>query len=231
MHELDRERLHHPLPREARAHALLEVGILRREGHGDLVSDEGRSVRAWLRCVRLEWLGHIRARRDALSARLNAQSSGRIGWSYALRTLAAAMLALLLGRLLHLESSLWAVVSAVVVILPSHDASVTSAVLRVIANLVGAGVGVALSGLHLPAPVALAIGILLVAGLCRVLAIDAAARSGSVALVIVLVRPGSVVSSSEVRVAQVVLGCMVALAVTIVAARIEQRARARRKDS
>lgn len=176
------------------------------------------------------WAAGVRARRDALSAFLGARAAGRIGKRYALRALSAAMLALLLGRLLHLESSLWAVVSAVVVIMPTNDASVTSALLRVIANVVGAGAGAAIAALHLGVPAGLAAGILLVSALCSLLAIDGAVRSANVALVIVLVRnPDSVMGSSEVRVAQVLLGCACALAVTIVAAAIERRIRARQQ--
>jgi uncharacterized membrane protein YgaE (UPF0421/DUF939 family) len=174
-------------------------------------------------------LERVRARRDRVSQLLGAQASGRIGPSFALRTTAAVLLATLLCHLLHLSNPIWAQVSAVVVIMPTHAASVTSAALRVISNLVGAGVGVALAQLQLPSLVTIALGLIVVAGLCRLLAIDAAARSASVALVIVSLRGADgIVGSSELRLLLVLLGCASALAVTIVAAGIE-RALARRR--
>src|SRR5262249_48930613 len=119
---------------------------------------------------------------------------------------------------------IWAVVSAVVVILPEPHASVKSAALRVIANLVGASTGAALAAFHLPTTASLVVGLLLVAGLCRLLGIDAAARSASVALIIVSLRQsGGVWVSSETRVALVMLGCLTAFAVTLMAAFLERQ--------
>jgi uncharacterized membrane protein YgaE (UPF0421/DUF939 family) len=160
--------------------------------------------------------------RDRVSTALGARTAGTIGASYALRTTAAALASFLVCRALAVANPIWAIVSSVVVILPSHRASVASAALRVIANLVGAAVGVAIAATELPAPAAIALGLLAVAALCRLLAIDGAARSASVSLIIVLLRnPGGVLGSSEMRVVQVLLGCAVALAVTLVASGIE----------
>jgi uncharacterized membrane protein YgaE (UPF0421/DUF939 family) len=125
---------------------------------------------------------------------------------------------------LHIANPIWAVVSATVVILPGHRASVASAALRVIANLVGAGVGIAISALGLPAIAALGLGLLVVATVCRALAIDSAARSASVGFIIVaLGKPGSAIGSSEMRIFLVMIGCVVAFLVTLIAARIENR--------
>jgi uncharacterized membrane protein YgaE (UPF0421/DUF939 family) len=158
-----------------------------------------------------------------ISSLLGTESAPRVGFSYALRTTTAAVLSLAVCQLLRIENPIWAVVSSVVVILPEVHASVSSAALRVIANLVGATVGVAIAVLGLPAFPSLVIGLAAVVGACRLLGIDMAARTASVAVVIVLLRaPGAVLGSSEVRVLLVILGCGVALAVTIVAAGIER---------
>jgi uncharacterized membrane protein YccC len=165
----------------------------------------------------------LRALRDRASAALGARASGVIGPSYALRTTAAAIASLLAARALGVANPIWAIVSSVVVILPGHGASVASAALRVIANLVGAAVGIGIAAIGMPPLPSIAIGLLLVAVLCRLLAIDGAARSASVSLLIVLSRPpGSVVDVSEIRVLQVLLGCAVAFVVTLVAAAIER---------
>jgi uncharacterized membrane protein YgaE (UPF0421/DUF939 family) len=165
----------------------------------------------------------VRAWRDRASTLLGARTTGTIGPSYALRTTCAAMASLLVARLLHVENPVWAIVSSVVVILPGHRASVTSAALRVIANMVGAAAGIGIAAIGLPSPAAIALGLLLVSALCRLLAIDGAARSASVSLIIVLLRdPTGVIGSSEVRVLQVMLGCAVAFVVTLAAAAIER---------
>src|SRR5262249_16077486 len=140
----------------------------------------------------------------------------------ALRTSSAALSSLLLCRALAITNPIWTVVSAVGVILPSHTASVASAALRVIANLVGVGVGVAISPLG-PSPMpTLIVGLILVVGLCRLLGIDAAARSASVALIIVALRQPGLAKSPEIRIAQVLLGCAIAFTVTLIASGIER---------
>jgi uncharacterized membrane protein YccC len=172
----------------------------------------------------------------ARAARLLALPPGtRVGVSYALRTTCAAVASLCLSRLIHIANPIWAVVSSVVVILPEVQASVSSALLRVIANLVGAAAGLTISLLHLPAIPSLIAGLLTVALLCRLIGIDAAARTASVAVIIVLLKdPSGVRVSSESRVVLVMLGCGVALAVTVLAAQIErviQKLRARGPQS
>lgn len=161
--------------------------------------------------------------RGRLAALLGVQSGSRIGPSYVLRTTSAAIASLLVCRLLHIANPIWAIVSSVVVILPEHSASIASAALRATANLAGAGVGVAIGALSLPQIPSLLVGLVLIAGVCRLLAIDAAARTASVAVVIVLLKdPRGVLGSSELRVVLVLLGCAIALVVTIAAAWIER---------
>jgi uncharacterized membrane protein YgaE (UPF0421/DUF939 family) len=165
-----------------------------------------------------------RAAPGRFAALIGAQAGPPIGASYALRTASSAAIAFGAHRVLGPQVGLWAVVSAVVVIQPEVHASVGSAALRVVANVVGAGVGAtagAVLGAH---PVAaLCSGMVAVAILCRALRIDAAARSASVTVAIVLLRgPESVLGSSEMRVLGVLAGCAVALAVTVAAARIER---------
>jgi uncharacterized membrane protein YgaE (UPF0421/DUF939 family) len=147
-----------------------------------------------------------------------------IGASYALRTASAAAIAYVGCGFFGAQVGIWAVVSAVVVIMPEVRASVGSAALRSSANVVGAAVGtvvgIAIGAYQL---LALILAILLVALFCRILRIDAAARAGSVSAAIVLLKdPSGVLGSSEMRVAGVLLGCFVALIVTMAAALIER---------
>ena len=153
---------------------------------------------------------------------LGAQAAARIGISYLIRVTLAGIAALLVTRALDVAAPIWAVVSAIVVIMPEVTTSIATAGLRVVANLIGAGVGVAIAAMALPTIPSLALGFVAVAGCCRLLGLDAAARSACVALVIVLLRDGSaVLGSSETRVMLVMLGCGVALVVTVVVAQAE----------
>ena len=158
------------------------------------------------------------------SALLATQQAQPIGLSYAIRTASCGAIALLGYRLLGTQAGIWAVVSAIVVIQPDHNASVAAAALRVVANLVGAAVGLLvgelLGGEQL---LALVVGLFLVAFLCRKLGLDAAARTASVSLAIVLLKdPTGVLGSSEMRLLGVLAGCGIALVVTMAAARIER---------
>jgi uncharacterized membrane protein YgaE (UPF0421/DUF939 family) len=161
--------------------------------------------------------------KERISALMATQAAPRIDLSYALRTTGAAVASLLLCHLLHIQTPIWAVVSSVVVILPEMHASIYSAGVRVVANLVGATVGVAIAAIGMPPLPSLVSGLLGVAGACRLLGIDVAARTASVAVVIVLLRlPGAELGTSEMRVVLVMIGCLVGLAVTIVAAGIQR---------
>ena len=163
--------------------------------------------------------------RARLARALGAQAGTRIGPSYVLRTTLSAAASLELSRLLHIANPIWAVVSSVVVILPELRASVASAGLRVVANLIGAGIGIGIALLALPAMPSLVVGVVAVGVVCHLIGLDAAARSGNVALIIVLLRDPShrgVIDSSETRVLLVLIGCAVALLVTIVAAQAER---------
>jgi len=139
--------------------------------------------------------------RARLASMLAASPDARIGLSYAVRTTLAALASLVLCRALHIVNPVWAIVSAVVTILPEQKASIGLAAVRVVANLVGAAVGVAVGFLPLPEPLLLAIGLVAVALCCRVLNIDATARTASVTVVIVLnVDAHGRFGSSETRV-------------------------------
>jgi uncharacterized membrane protein YgaE (UPF0421/DUF939 family) len=160
--------------------------------------------------------------RARFARRLGAQAGARIGASYIVRVTVAAIASLEVTRALGIANPIWAVVSAIVVIMPEVTASAATAGLRVIANLIGAGTGIGIAALDLPMIPSLVAGLVAVAGLCRLVGLDAAARTAGVALVIVLLRDShGVLGSSEVRVLLVVLGCAVALVVTLAIGQLE----------
>ncbi|HVY60978.1 MAG TPA: FUSC family protein [Planctomycetota bacterium] len=165
-----------------------------------------------------------------LAALLGTRTSPPVGVSYAVRTSLAAAIGYASRHVVGEHLAMWTVISAVVVIQPEHRASASAAVQRVIANVLGAVVGAAAAVLIPIHPiVALVAGLCVVAALCRALGMDVAARSASVCVVIVLLRdPGGVLGSSETRVAGVLLGCAVALAVTLAAVGVERLVALRR---
>jgi uncharacterized membrane protein YgaE (UPF0421/DUF939 family) len=170
--------------------------------------------------------------RQLLRTWFAAKPDQRIGVSYALRTASAGALALLCYPRLGAQAGIWAVVSAVVVIQPDAQASVAAAALRVAANIVGATVGLVVGALlGNEQLLALVVGLLLVALLCRTLRLDAASRSASVSLCIVLLKePSSVLGSSETRLLGVMAGCGIAFVVTLAAVQVERRLPSHRRD-
>jgi len=148
---------------------------------------------------------------------LAPEPAPRVGRSYAIRIAGVAAMAFVLYRFVDAHLGIWAAVSAIVVIQPDNQASLRNAALRVVANLLGVGVGVVTGAiLGDQQLLALVTSLLVVVGLCRWLALDAAARSACAAVAIVLlVDPADVSGSSEMRVLGVVTGCAIALTVTI----------------
>jgi uncharacterized membrane protein YgaE (UPF0421/DUF939 family) len=162
--------------------------------------------------------------RRRLGELLAAQRGPPIGLSYALRTVSAGCITLLAYPLLGAQAGIWAVVTAVVVIQPDTRASVAAAALRMVANIMGAGVGLVVGELlGAQEVVALAVGLLIVAFVCRALRLDATARNASASLAVVLFKdPTGVLGSSETRVLGVLTGCAVAFIVTVAAAQLER---------
>ncbi len=172
--------------------------------------------------------------RDRFAALLGAQGA-KINASYVVRVTVAAIASRELALALGIADPIWAIVSSIVVIMPETRASISTAGLRVVANLIGGAIGVGIAELELPVVPALLIGLVAVALACRAAGLDAAARTAGVALVIVLLRGGSdSVASSETRVLLVAIGCVVALVVTIAVdrgIRVVQMVRSRKPEA
>jgi uncharacterized membrane protein YgaE (UPF0421/DUF939 family) len=165
--------------------------------------------------------------RSRLARWIGTDPGPPVGPIYALATATSAIVALFLSEALGIYS-IWAVVSATVVIQPDVTASVRATALRVVANVLGAGTGAALALLPWSQPIpAVVAGLFFVAFACRQLGIDIASRSASVALVIVLLRSGDVLDTSRTRVLGVLLGCAVSLVVTGSIGAVQKRLPAR----
>jgi uncharacterized membrane protein YgaE (UPF0421/DUF939 family) len=107
---------------------------------------------------------------------------------------------------------LWAAVSAVLVLQPGVKQSMAASVVRVIANLLGAGTGVVvtLAFPHGLAAVCLALAVLIL--LCELLRLDAGLRSACASLLIVTLSPDPELLHRGVeRAVAVCVGCGIAL--------------------
>jgi uncharacterized membrane protein YgaE (UPF0421/DUF939 family) len=126
----------------------------------------------------------------------------------------SAVVAVLFCDLVHLPQAGWAAVSAVIVTQPSLHPSARASLMRVIANLIGAFVGAAVSSLAGHSLWALGAGILLTGLTCHLARAGDALRPAFAAVVIVIFTNGAGAwQDSMQRVLAVVTGCAAALAI------------------
>jgi len=136
--------------------------------------------------------------------------------AYAAQAVVATVLVILLYRWLGKGSAMWAAVSAVLVLQPRFHRSLAASAIRVIANLLGAGIGVAVSLAVPQRIVAVGISLTLIVIACELLRLDAGVRSACASVLIVTMAPGSLVERGEERAVAVCIGCGVALALQVV---------------
>jgi uncharacterized membrane protein YgaE (UPF0421/DUF939 family) len=136
--------------------------------------------------------------------------------AYAAQAVVATVLVVLLYRWLGKGSAMWAAVSAVLVLQPRFQRSLAASAIRVIANLLGAGIGVGIS-LAIPERLeAVVISLVLIVLACEWLRLDAGVRSACASVLIVTMAPGSLVARGEERALAVCIGCGVALSLQVV---------------
>lgn len=129
----------------------------------------------------------------------------------------SALLALLLFRLTGRPGDVWAAVSAVIVTQPSLHPSVRASLTRVIANLIGASIGLGMAIALRQELLSLAVGILLTGMACHFIRLDDALRPAYAAVIIVIMSPDqNHWHDSLDRVFAVVLGCVCTLVVGFV---------------
>lgn len=138
-------------------------------------------------------------------------------YQLSMRAAAAAGLSLLIANLISLPHPMFAFISAVIVTDLSPQASRALGRRRVIATLVGAGVGVLLNPLLGGGPGAVALAVLVAMIACQYMGASEGARvAGFVAGIIVLEgQPGSLVYAFY-RIVETLLGVFVALAISYV---------------
>jgi uncharacterized membrane protein YgaE (UPF0421/DUF939 family) len=110
------------------------------------------------------------------------------------------------------SGGLWAAVSAILVLQPGVRQSLAASVVRVLANLLGAGTGVLVSLAYPHGLTAVCLALALVIILCELLRLDLGLRSACASLLIVTLSPDPEVLHRGVeRAVAVSVGCAIAL--------------------
>jgi uncharacterized membrane protein YgaE (UPF0421/DUF939 family) len=110
----------------------------------------------------------------------------------------------------------WAIVSAILVLQPGVEQSLTTALVRIAANTIGACAGLAVGhffGVDFPAVLA---AIIVVVFLCEIFRLDLGLRSACVSVIIVMTHEGRLAVSSGQRFVAVVSGCILALLLQLI---------------
>src|SRR4051794_15397965 len=106
---------------------------------------------------------------------------------------------------------MWAAVSAVLVLQPGFQRSLAASAIRVVANLLGVGIG-ALVGTMVPnRTVAVCISLVLIILLCEVARLDMGVRSACASVLIVGIGTDSLLVRGFERATAVTVGCAMAL--------------------
>ncbi|NCC25884.1 MAG: hypothetical protein EOM25_11945, partial [Deltaproteobacteria bacterium] len=135
------------------------------------------------------------------------------------KTALAALIAALACEALELDQSLWAVISAIIVMQADLGGSVHAGWVRLLGTLVGAIAGV-LMGLVVPDPTAaMVVAVFVTMSVCAIISgLNEALRLAGItaAIVLMLGEPGqSVVETGAIRFLETALGIAVALAVSL----------------
>ncbi len=178
------------------------------------------SIRRYRLPVTHNLLSQIQAQRASDSqTRLEALT-------YAIQAVIATVAVMLLFRWIGNPNAMWAAVSAVLVLQPGFRSSLAASAVRVLANLLGAGIGVAVS-LAIPwHAAAVAISLVLIVFACEWLRLDTGLRSAGASVLIVTMGTGSAIERGEQRALAVIAGCGVAIVLQIVLYAIVRRSSA-----
>ncbi len=144
-----------------------------------------------------------------------------LAWSpraYEARLVFTAVAAGLLARWAHL-SSLWAVISAILVLQPDPVATRRNSLMRFVATVIGGAASVGAVALRLEGSLAFVAALAVTATLCAALGLEEGLRPACVTTAVLLIRPQTHVGQSEElrfaleRILAVIGGGVVALAV------------------
>lgn len=110
----------------------------------------------------------------------------------------------------------WAAVSAVLVLQPGFRRSLAASAIRVIANLLGAGIGVAAGLEFADRAVSVSLALVIIIVVCEFAKLDAGVRSACASVLIVSLGTGTLYERGLERATAVAIGCGAALALQLV---------------
>ncbi len=154
-----------------------------------------------------------------------AQCRDRTLQLYVIKCLIGTAICYSLYRLFPDHQLYWAIVSVLLVLTPGHRDSVQLSFARIWANAIGAAVGLGCFFLPVPLILALCLGVVATILVCNFFTLGTAVRSSLAALVIVFIQQNEFRDWTIAleRVISVLIGCLVALALTLAFQKLERR--------
>lgn len=137
---------------------------------------------------------------------------------YSTKCVAATLSVFALSSLIHYDNIGWSLISAILVIAPEGRDTITIAVNRIKANVVGAGMGLVCLLVGSSTMWTMSLAVVLTLILCYLFNLEVATRAALAGAVIVMLHQeqGPLWSSAIDRVVAVLVGCALGLAVTFI---------------
>jgi uncharacterized membrane protein YgaE (UPF0421/DUF939 family) len=121
-------------------------------------------------------------------------------------------------------AALWAVVSAILVIQPAMEQSIATSAVRIAANIVGGTAGIVVGRFLGEGIWQFLLALVLVVFICDLLKLDLGLRTACVSVAVIMLKgDGRVVSTSQGRMLAVIIGCVTALCVQLLAERLRKK--------
>jgi uncharacterized membrane protein YccC len=122
-------------------------------------------------------------------------------------------------------SALWAVVTAIMVIQPAMEQSIAASAVRIMANIVGGLVGMFVGHFMGDGIWQFLLALLVVVFICDVVRLDLGLRTACVSVAVIMLRSqeGKIVTTASGRMISVIIGCVAALLVQLLAEAVRKR--------
>lgn len=150
--------------------------------------------------------------RQILAPRQTTRQTLAVATLFALQAVICTVVLSIAYRMAHVSAVTWAIVSAILVLQPGIQQSISASAVRILANLIGATVGFIVGRAFGPGAWQVPVALVIVAYVCEGLRLDLGLRTACVSVVIVmLANEGRVATSSVERLAAVLIGCAFAV--------------------
>jgi uncharacterized membrane protein YgaE (UPF0421/DUF939 family) len=128
-------------------------------------------------------------------------------------------------RLWTTQSALWAVVSAILVVQPAMEQSISTSAVRIVANTIGGLAGIFVAFFLGDGIGQFLLALLLAVLICEIFKLDLALRTACVSVAVIMLRSdvGRVATTSWERLFGVVIGCLTALCVQLLAEAVRKK--------